>query len=93
MNNNRLSTSINKNNVDRGLLYSKIESILLKPSNYEYRDGGKFIISRQKYQSGGGKGVAIITREGLILKSLPKIKHCPPPPFGELGKSTVTVRT
>ena len=90
MNNNRLSTS-NKNNVNRDLLYSEINSILLKPSNYEYRDGGKFIISTEKYQSGGGKGkcVTIVTGEDLILKSLPKIKDC----ALELGKSTVTVRT
>lgn len=53
MNNNRLSTS-SKPRIDRAELIIDLNNLLSLPSNYEYKEDGKiFIISENRYLTGG----------------------------------------
>ena len=48
MNNYRLSTSLHPK-MDRSLLETDIKKLLSGPSNYEVREGKKYIISLNRY--------------------------------------------
>ena len=48
-NNNRLSTSLNHVVGDRVQLLAKVKELLNGPSNFEIRNGKKFVISLNKY--------------------------------------------
>lgn len=78
MNNNRLSTRGNVH--DRTELLTKIEELLSKPSNYEYRNDGKFfIISEQRFLPQGGgtkKGVELIYPDGTLIKTFKSLGDC-----------------
>lgn len=78
MNNNRLSTRGNVQ--DRTELLTKIEELLSKPSNYEYKNDGKlWIISEQRFLPQGGgikKGVELLYPDGTLIQTFKSQADC-----------------
>lgn len=78
MNNNRLSTNLNKLNVDRTLLESRIDKLLRGPSNLELKEDGRiFIKSLNKYYSDRSNlKVKLQYENGLVLNSFDSMASC-----------------
>lgn len=77
MNNNRLSTS-GKPVVDRTLLLAEIEQLLNGPSNFELRNGKKWIISLNKYYHSSRKNICVFiqSEDGIKIHSFDSIADC-----------------
>lgn len=94
MNNNRLSTNtkVLKSNVDRSLLLADIKDILNGPSNFEVKNGKKFIISLNKYYKSSRKNssVEILDDIGNIIISFESLADCSA--YLKVDPSTVSKR-
>lgn len=91
MNNNRLSTS-GKPVVDRTLLLAEIEQLLNGPSNFELRNGKKWIISLNKYYHSSRKNICVFIQneDGINIHSFDSIADCAK--FLNVNPSTVSKR-
>ncbi len=79
MNNNRLSTYSRKIVGDRELLLSKINDLLVKPSNLELKEDGKiFIKSLSRYYYNNTKSLEIKMEDesGSVVKTWPSLTSC-----------------
>lgn len=79
MNNNRLSTYSRKIVGDRELLLSKINDLLVKPSNLELKGDGKiFIKSLSRYYYNNTKPLEIKMEDesGSVVKTWPSLTSC-----------------
>lgn len=78
MNNNRLSTNLNKNIIYRKVLDNKIEDLLKKPSNFEQTKDGNILIKSlgRVYHSGNNISINIIDEKGLVLNNFKSIAKC-----------------
>ena len=87
MNNRRLSTA-GRPAVDRASVDADILRLLSRPSNYEKREDGIWIISENKYLKGGkSKPILLIDQKGSILYSFYSVTDC----AKFLGKSRQTI--
>nr|QBM09660.1 hypothetical protein [Dactylella sp.] len=91
MNNNRLSTS-GKPIVDRTLLLAEIQQFLNGPSNFELRNGKKWIISLNKYYHSSRKNICVFiqSEDGVKIESFDSIADCAK--FLNVDASTVSKR-
>lgn len=79
MNNNRLSTKFNHTTEDRELLLNKINDMLLKPSNFEIREGGKiYIKSLNKYYYNNTVTLSLQMQDesGSVVKTWSSLTSC-----------------
>lgn len=87
MNNNRLSTRNTTQKVDRNELYLKINELLNRPSNYDNRNGRRFILSLNRFDNlGKNIGVEVINSlaqavgwlffVGSLGQSVPNFYQC-----------------
>ena len=95
MNNNRLSTS-NKPRVDRTLLYTEIDKLLNGTSNYEIKEGKKYIKSLGRYVryeiSIKALGVQLVDSEsGNIIQTFNSFYDCSK--FLGISRPTVSNRS
>lgn len=92
MNNNRLSTSSSHPVVDRPLLLAEIKLLLLEPSNFELRNGRKWIISLNKYYNSSRTNICVIITDenGNNLHSFDSLADCAK--FLGVDPSTVSKR-
>jgi hypothetical protein len=91
MNNHRLSTFSPQPTVDRVLLLEKISQLLSGPSNFELKNGRKWIISLNKYYASRKFiGVDIQGENGIILHSFDSIVDCAK--FLNVDRTTVSKR-
>ena len=87
MNNRRLSTA-GRPAVDRASVDADILRLLSRPSNYDKREDGIWIISENKYLKGGkSKPILFIDQKGSILHSFDSVTDC----AKFLGKSRQTI--
>ena len=91
-NNNRLSTSLNHVVVDREQLLAKVNELLNGPSNYEIRNGRKFVISLNKYYHSSRLNVCVILvdENGNTLHSFDSLGDCAK--FLKVDPSTISKR-
>lgn len=91
-NNNRLSTSLKHAAVDREQLLAEVNELLNGPSNFEIRDGKKFVISLNKYYHSSRKNicVTIVDEMGNNLHSFISLADCAK--FLKVDISTVSKR-
>lgn len=93
MNNHRLSTS-NSPRVNRTLLIAEIDKFLSLPSNYEIRDGKKFIKSLNRFvrheQIQEAIGVQIVDLQGNILNTFDSFSKCAK--YLGISKTTISNR-
>jgi hypothetical protein len=77
MNNNRLSTYNTDIKIDRKELILDINNLLLGPSNFEIREGRKFIKSLNRFE-GTGKHptVELLEDSGRIIKTFASVSDC-----------------
>lgn len=77
MNNNKLSTS-GKPVVDRTLLLAEIEQLLNGSSNFELRNGKKWIISLNKYYHSSRKNICVFiqSEDGINIHSFDSLTDC-----------------
>jgi hypothetical protein len=92
MNNNRLSTSSRQTVVDRALLLAEVNQLLSGPSNFELRNGRKFVISLNKYYHSSRKDicVVIVDENGNNIHSFGSLADCAK--FLKVDPSTVSKR-
>lgn len=80
MNKNRLSTNtkVLKSNEDRSSLLAEVKEMLNGPSNFEIKNGRKFIVSLNKYYKSSRKNsnVDILDSKGNILHSFESLADC-----------------
>jgi hypothetical protein len=93
MNSRRLSTNDLKI-VDRALLYTQIEKLLKGPSNYVKKEDGRvYIISLNKYHTGGTRKPLILTLKdsnGCVISTFSSRSECAK--FLGVSDKTVTIR-
>ena len=91
-NNNRLSTSLNRVVVDREQLLAKVNELLNGPSNFEVRNGRKFVISLNKYYHSSRLNVCVILvdEKGNTLHSFDSLRDCAK--FLKVDPSTISRR-
>ena len=91
-NNNRLSTSLNHVVVDREQLLAKVKELLNGPSNFEIRNGKKFVISLNKYYHSSRLNVCVILvdEKGNTLHSFDSLGDCAK--FLKVDPSTISKR-
>ena len=91
-NNNRLSTSLNHVVVDREQLLAKVNELLNEPSNFEIRNGKKFVISLNKYYHSSRLNVCVILvdEKGNTLHSFDSLADCAK--FLKVDPSTISKR-
>lgn len=91
-NNNRLSTSLNYVVVDREQLLAKVNELLNGPSNFEIKNGKKFVISLNKYYYSSRINVCVILvdEEGNKLHCFDSLADCAK--FLNVDPSTVSKR-
>lgn len=91
-NNNRLSTSPNNVVIDRKQLLVKINELLNGPSNFEIRNGKKFVISLNKYFHSSRLNVCVILvdEKGNTLRSFDSLADCAK--FLKVDNSTISKR-
>jgi len=76
MNNNRLST-FNGIKVNREELIVDINNLLLAPSNFEIREGRKFIKSLNRFEGTGKQPtVELLDESGRIFKTFVSVSDC-----------------
>jgi hypothetical protein len=92
MNNNRLSTNSSQPAIDRALLLAEITKLLSGPSNFELRNGRKWIISLNKYYHSSRKNICVVIKDenGNNLHSFDSLADCAK--FLDLDPSTVSKR-
>lgn len=92
MNNNRLSTASSQPVIDRALLLAKINQFLSGPSNFEIRNGKKWIISLNKYYYSSRKNICVAIKDenGNNLHLFDSILDCAK--FLYVDPSTVSKR-
>jgi hypothetical protein len=78
MNNNRLSTNSKYPIVERELILAEVNELLCGPSNFELRNGRKWVISLNKYFNSCRKNICvdIIDEVGNILHSFDSKVEC-----------------
>ncbi len=78
MNNNRLSSLVDRSVVDEARLHEDISAFLKRPSNYQVTNKGGWIIYKQKYLNKGGVTniVQIIDEEGNVVQTFLSMKIC-----------------
>ena len=81
MNNNRLSTSKSisiDTNINRKELLSKVEVLINGPSNFEIRNGKKFVISLNKYYNSSRVNIntIIVDENNTQLYSFDSLRDC-----------------
>ena len=78
MNNNRLSTNVNKQNVDTTRLQAMIDNLLLGPSNFETQADGRILIksTNKYYLPRNSIRVALQDESGVNFKIFDTIKSC-----------------
>lgn len=77
MNNNRLSTFDAAIRVDREELILEIQNLLSGPSNFEIRDGRKFIKSLNRFEGAGQQpAVKLLDDSGCIIKAFASVSDC-----------------
>jgi hypothetical protein len=91
-NNNRLSTSLNHVVVDREQLLAKVKELLNGPSNFEIRNGKKFVISLNKYYHSSRLNVCVILvdEKNNTLHSFDSLGDCAK--FLKVDPSTISKR-
>lgn len=91
-NNKRLSTSLNYIAEDREQLFAKVNELLNGPSNFEERNGRKFVISLNNYYHSSRKnvGVILVNEKGNKLHSFLSLADCAK--FLNVHPSTVSKR-
>jgi hypothetical protein len=77
MNKNRLSTS-GKPSVDRTHLLFEVEQLLNRPSNFELKDGKKWIISLNKYYHSSRKNICVFIKseDGTNIHKFDSLADC-----------------
>lgn len=92
MNNNRLSTTSSQLGVDRALLLTEINQLLSGPTNFEIRNGRKWIISLNKYYHSSRKNICVVIKDenGNNLHSFDSLADCAK--FLDVDPSTVSKR-
>lgn len=78
MNRNRLSTNLNQVIVDRAEVLDKVNQLLSGPSNFEIKNGKKWVISLNKYYHSSRKNicVVIVDEKGNTLHSFDSLADC-----------------
>lgn len=77
MNNNRLSTFNTDIKVDRKELILDINNLLLGPSNFEIREGRKFIKSLNRFEGTGQQPtVELLEDSGCVIKTFASVSDC-----------------
>nr|QDG01244.1 LAGLIDADG endonuclease [Scytalidium sp.] len=91
-NNNRLSTSLDYVVVDREQLLAEVNELLKGPSNFEIRNGRKFVISLNKYYHSSRLNVCVIIvdENGNKLHSFDSLADCAK--FLKVDPSTISKR-
>ena len=91
-NNNRLSTSLNHVVVDREQLLAKVNELLNGPSNFDIRNGKKFVISLNKYYHSSRLNVCVILvdEKGNTLHCFDSLADCAK--FLKVDPSTISKR-
>lgn len=91
-NNNRLSTSLNRTVVDREQLWAKVNELLNGPSNFEIRNGRKFVVSLNKYYHSSRLNVCVVLvdEKGNTLHSFDSLGDCAK--FLNVDPSTISKR-
>lgn len=78
MNRNRLCTSSSQPIVDRGQVLDQVNQLLSGPSNFEIKNGRKWVISLNKYYNSSRKSicVGIVDENGNNLHSFDSLADC-----------------
>nr|QYB19427.1 LAGLIDADG endonuclease [Monilinia fructicola]QYB19488.1 LAGLIDADG endonuclease [Monilinia fructicola]QYB19550.1 LAGLIDADG endonuclease [Monilinia fructicola]QYB19612.1 LAGLIDADG endonuclease [Monilinia fructicola]QYB19675.1 LAGLIDADG endonuclease [Monilinia fructicola] len=78
MNNNRLSTASSQPTVDRTLLLAETYLLINGPSNFELRNGRKWVISLKKYYNSSRRNICVIITDekGNNLHSFDSLADC-----------------
>lgn len=78
MNNNRLSTSSSQPIVNRAQLLDQVNLLLSGPSNFELRNGRKWVVSLNKYYNSSRKNICvkIVDENGNKLHSFDSLADC-----------------
>ena len=92
MNRNRLSTSSSQPIADRAQVLDQVNLLLSGPSNFELRNGRKWVVSLNKYYNYSRKNicVGIVDEKGNNLHSFDSLADCAK--FLNVKPSTVSKR-
>jgi len=92
INNNRLSTSLSQPVIDRASLLAEVNQLLNGPSNFELRNGRKWIISLNKYYHSSRLNICVVVvdENGNTLHSFDSLADCGK--FLNVDPSTISKR-